>query len=81
MQSLTAVLFSARGYVATWSADRYSRSASVATVVSATVAQHAEQQFGANNGGRPIAVTSKASQAESPTAAASSAIGSGCRPL
>jgi hypothetical protein len=56
---------------------RYLLSASVATVASATAAQHAEPQSGVDSGMTPTDAISKASTAERYTAAANSAIGRG----
>jgi hypothetical protein len=79
VRPLTARPSSGRRSAATWTADAYSISASAAIVDSVTAIPHAVRQSGVGNGWRPIAVTSKASQAEKPTAAASGAIGAGLR--
>ena len=55
MRALTGMLFSGREYAATQSADHYSLSASVATVVNATAAQYVERQPGADSDMTPTA--------------------------
>lgn len=73
----TALPFFGRNYAAIRTAEPYSLSASTVIVGSATAAPLAAWRSGVSNGGWPIAVTSKVSQAEKPTAVASGAIAPG----
>ena len=77
MGGLTWMLFFGSECVGTRSVGRYSPSASVATVASATAAQHVEPQSGVDSGITPTAAIREASKAERHTAAANSAIGRG----
>jgi len=77
LRALTWMLLFGLEYVAARSVGRYSLSAPVATVASATAARDVEPQPGGDSGMTPTAAISKASTAERHTAAASSAIGRG----
>jgi len=77
LRAVRWLLFFISEYVATRSDGRYLLSVSVATVASATAAQHVEPLSGVDSGMTPTAAISKASTAVRHTAAANSAIGRG----
>ena len=77
MGGLTWMLFFGSECVGTRSVGRYSPSASVATVASATAALHVEPRPDVDSGMTPTAAISKASTADRHTAVANSAIGRG----